>query len=169
MELINEIISEIEKSIASENIERSRLGAAPIVKSIINVLGQISLFMDEDARVRLPLAHTADIDALIQGENITREFLIKALKQKGLELDSLSSEIWIPPGAIFKPYYESDTLTISYLDPIATLTSKAVKAKEKNQILIHEALAVYGESLALQISKHGGELEFFRTKQKLKL
>lgn len=85
-----------------------------------------------------------------------------------MELDDLSTEIWIPPDATFNNYYQSAVLIVSYLDSVSALTSKAVKAKEKNLILIREALDAYGEKLSSNISKYGGDIEFFRSTTKLK-
>lgn len=53
-------------------------------------------------------------------------------------------------------------LTVLKLDPESALVSKAVKAPEKNKVLIREALAS-GEfaGLADRILKAGGKLEKF--------
>lgn len=169
MMVIDDVIKEVEARVDEESKELERLGAAPLRSAEISVMGQMALLMDEEASRHLFLARTADVDALIKGDTLVKALFVSALKSRGLVLDHLSSEIWVPPGATFKPYYASERLTVSYLDPISTLTSKAVMAKEKNKLLIAEALTLYGESLARSIQNNGGDIEFFKNKQKLKL
>lgn len=48
------------------------------------------------------------------------------------------------------------------IDPLFALCSKAIKAREKNRILIAQALKVYGKSLVRLIEKYGGDLEYFK-------
>jgi len=74
--------------------------------------------------------------------------------------DELSAEVWIPDEAEFITYYDSDDLSVCYLDPLSALTSKAVKAKEKNRPLIVKALKYYGKRLADKIREYG-DLDFF--------
>lgn len=58
---------------------------------------------------------------------------------------------------------DTPELTIEILSPIAALTSKAIKAPEKNRILLTEALAAYGDELANKILRHGDDLTKFIT------
>jgi hypothetical protein len=93
---------------------------------------------------------------------VAADKLRSILKSKGLVYDELSKEIWLPDNAIFIPYYSSENLTVSYLDPISALTSKAIKAREKNRFLIRRALEVFGKALTQEITRYGGDLNYFR-------
>ena len=81
----------------------------------------------------------------------------------------MSSEVWIPPGAKYLEIFSGNALDCEILDPISALVSKAIKAPEKNRILVREALNVYGETLEAKIKEHGGNIEDFKRKQKLTL
>lgn len=50
------------------------------------------------------------------------------------------------------------------LDPVSALTSKAIKAPNKNHLLNGEALKVDGEELAEKIRLHGGDPARFKLK-----
>lgn len=169
MKIFDEIISELETILEKENLERNELGSPPVQKSVITVLGQMSLMLDKTAAISLALIATADIDAIIQGDSVLRNYFLKIIKQKGLKLDDLSSEIWIPEEATLLKYYQSPLLTIQYLDPVSALTSKAIKAKEKNRYLIKQALEHYGEELKSKILLYGGDIDYFLNDEKLKL
>lgn len=169
MKLFDEIIEEVEILLEKENLERNEMGAPPVKKTIINILGQMSLLLNETTSTSLPLMATADIDAIIKGDTIVRQYLLNIIKPKGLRLDDLSSEIWIPEDATFHEYYESNLLKVNYIDPISALTSKAIKAKEKNRFLIKHALKYYGNSLSNKILFYGGDIKYFNDDEKLKL
>ena len=123
----------------------------------------------EEVSSKLMLPRTNDLDALLTSkwgeENLFRDIL----KTKGLVFDELSNEIWLPQDATFIEYYESPFVKVSYLDPISALTSKAIKAKEKNKTLITNALKIYGDKLASNIKLYGGDLAFFSEDTQLKL
>jgi predicted nucleic acid-binding protein len=169
MKIIDQIIEELESLLDSANKQRENMGTPPFKKAEITILGQFSLLMDKSASTLLPLAATADLDALVTGDSIARTLLQSIIKTKALVLDDLSGEIWIPKEAKFIEYYESPLLKVKYLDPISALVSKAIKAKEKNRILVAEALKHYGDSLKDKIIANGGNIEYFTSNQKLKL
>lgn len=169
MKIIDNIVQELELRLKAINQEREAMGAHPCKKSEITVLGQMSLLMDKSASRALPLAATMDIDALIKGDEAARQALLAIIKTKGLVLDDLSGEIWIPNDATFIEYHDSHLLRVTYLDPISTLTSKAVKAREKNRVLIKAALAHYGAALQNKIESNGGDVAYFTQKQDVKL
>ena len=52
-------------------------------------------------------------------------------------------------------------MIIKIADPISVLVSKAIKAKEKNRILIGYALRTFGGDLAKAIERYGGDLGYF--------
>jgi len=65
-------------------------------------------------------------------------------------------------GATYEPLFSLMNLTVLALDPESALVSKAVKAPEKNKVLIREALASGKFSgLVERVLKAGGKLEKF--------
>ena len=134
MDLIQNVMALLDAELADINRERG-LEDLPSLKTVeIKILGQMSLLMDPSAKDINPTA-TRDLDALIVGDFVAADKLRSILKSKGLVYDELSKEIWLPDNAIFIPYYSSENLAVSYLDPISALTSKAIKAREKNRFL----------------------------------
>src|SRR5262245_16535369 len=129
--LLNEIISELEESFTVLNREREEDGLVPLKKAVITLLGQFGLIVHPVAGQRLKLAATNDVDALIEADWSIRAVFVAALKRQQLIYDELSSEAWIPPGSAFEVLYDSPVLTMRCLAPLAILTSKAVKAKER--------------------------------------
>ena len=107
-----------------------------------------------------PIA-TRDFDAILRGDWFAIAALRSILSANGLVYDELSEEIWLPTFSTFIPYYRSSHLEVSYLDPLPTLTSKSIKAKEKNRFLIRDALTVLGETLEQAIIHCGGDISFF--------
>lgn len=155
-------MEQLDAELTRINSERG-LEDLPSLKTVeIKILGQMSLLMDPSAKNINPTA-TRDLDALIIGDFVAANALRSILKSKGLVYDELSKEIWLPDNAQFIPYYNSDNLIVSYLDPISALTSKAIKAKEKNRFLIRRALGIFGEALALEICKYGGDINYFQS------
>ena len=161
MKLLDEILAELEQAIERLNEERERDGMLRLSKAQIKVLGQFSLLADEQFSASISLAATIDLDAIIEGEWIIEEELRKILKNKGLVFDELSREIWIPEGSKFLPYYESNRIKCMYLDPFAVIVSKAVKAREKNRLLVRDAIDFYGERLSREIRKYNVDTEYF--------
>lgn len=138
-------------------------------KMEIQIIGQMSLLMNEEVASRIHLVRTNDVDALLKGKWGETKVFRDVLKSKGLEFDELSREVWFPEDAQFIEYYDSPYVKVSYLDPISALTSKAIKAKEKNKGLITDALKIYGDRLAARITSYGGDISFFSVTRKLEL
>ena len=168
MKLIDKVIKDLEAALM---LRREDLGpdAMPGEKIEINILGQMSLLMNKDVSSKIHLAYTKDVDALLKGKWGEAKVFRDILKTNGLEFDELSAEVWIPKDAEFIEYYDSTWIRVSYLDPISALTSKAIKAKEKNRNLIHDALHVYGDRLATRLSSYGGDVTYFTILKPLKL
>ncbi|RIL08836.1 MAG: hypothetical protein DCC75_07930 [Proteobacteria bacterium] len=154
----------MEEHLKVVNHERERDGLPHLKHAVVSLLGQFGLLAHPEASKRLLLAATHDVDALIEADWLVRSIFIEALKEYGLVYDELSCEAWIPPGSDFETIYSSPALEIRCLTPLAILTSKAVKAKERNAPLIRYALGQYGEPLARLIAEHGGDLDYFRVK-----
>ncbi len=162
MDLMDRIIALLDLELLRITDERRSQDLPGLHTLEIKVLGQLSLFMDPTAKTLDPMA-TRDLDALIVGDSIALTALRSILKLNNMIYDQFSKEIWLPENSKFIPYYHTENLLVSYLDPISTLTSKAIKAKEKNRFLIRKALSVFGTRLAQEIVRYGGDLDYLKT------
>ena len=105
-------------------------------------MGQMSLLTNRTISAQIKLIGTVDVDASIDGGPyswVGKKFA-QILAAKGLELDKYADEIWLPKNATFQKVFSGKILTCLRLDPLDALVSKAVKAPEKNRILIRQAL-----------------------------
>ncbi|MBS1962192.1 MAG: hypothetical protein JST04_08250 [Bdellovibrionales bacterium] len=122
----------------------------------------MSLLSNEAVSAVLSLAETGDLDALVDAEYAVLRELKTLLRDVGLIYDELSPEIWIPPGASFETLFEFSNIVVKRIDPESALVSKAVKAREKNRLLVQEAVASEKfPNLLARIEKHGGDLAYF--------
>jgi hypothetical protein len=121
----------------------------------------MSLLMNVRLCERLDVASTVDVDALLAGPWSMIKLFREIVRENGLQYDDLSSEIWIPEKASYVEYYSSPLLEVRYLDAVSALTSKAIKAKEKNKILVRNALLIFGDELSDRIGENGGNVSFF--------
>ncbi len=64
-ELIKELFKELNQRIEEITRERQDDGLLPILKCKVQLLGQISLLVNEKVAVELSLAQTGDLDALL--------------------------------------------------------------------------------------------------------
>lgn len=158
---IAELVNSLRQSIASINAERQQDNAPPLDRIEIRILGQMSLLLDEAAVAALSPVATFDFDVVIKGGWIARRILKEILSEHRLELDDLSSEIWMPPETKYISVHHSDSLLVERSEPLYTLVSKAIMAPAKNRFLIKRALAVYGEPLRRLIIQHGGSIKLF--------
>jgi hypothetical protein len=160
--LLEKISKILEDEISLANLERAK-NSEPRIKPIkITILGQFALIINQGISEKIPLAATMDVDALFEGDWSFRKIFERTLKDSGLILDELSSEIWIPPQSQYVCYYKSAQITIQGLTPIYCLLSKAIKAPDKNKVLIINALEIYGTELSDLIKKFNGDLNFFK-------
>lgn len=156
------IFAELDRRIAILAKERAETGGPKIAKAEVKILGQMSLLANEDVSARIALADTADLDALLSTEYVVERELRRILKEHDLVYDETSNEIWIPPGAHFEEFFDFEHVRVTRIDAESALVSKAVKAKEKNKILVRRALSTGGfPTLAERIEKHGGDLAYF--------
>jgi hypothetical protein len=168
MKLINKVIEDLEEAL---RLRREDLGDSVMSdnKIEINVLGQMSLLMNEEVSSKIRLAYTKDVDALLKGKWGETQVFRDVLKSNGLAFDELSTEIWIPKDSNFIQYYDSTWVKVSHLDPISAITSKAIKAKEKNKHLVSDALKLFGDVLASKIISNGGDITYFTITKTIKL
>lgn len=162
--LLLTIFKELDEWIESYNADIDSEEGGKLRPIEVQILGQFTLLANDMVARILTLQRTNDLDAVIKENNWNvRKILDKEILRKhGLELDPQSDDIWIPPGAKFELLKDFKNVRVKLLDPESALVSKAVKAKEKNKVLIIDAIAC-GEfpNLAERIEKNGGDLEYF--------
>jgi hypothetical protein len=160
MDIIRAIVTQVDEELSRISDER-RSEDLPGLKPLeIKVLGQMSLLMDPVGQSLNPAA-TRDIDALLMGDLLAINIFRAVIQSHNLVYDELSKDIWLPEAAAFIPYHSSAHLIVSYVDSISALTSKAVKAKEKNRYLIRRGLEVFGKPLEESIVRYGGDINYF--------
>lgn len=163
LSLLKSILEELDVVIEAENRRRQDEGGLVIGRTQIQVLGQLGLMTHPDfPNHRITLLGTADMDAKVRAEWFARQQLEILLKKHDLELDALANEIWVPDESTFTEVYNSNRIQCEILDPIYVLTSKAIKAKAKNRLLIRDALEEFGKPLEDLIKKYGGTLAYFK-------
>lgn len=161
---LERLLTRLRQRIHALNRDRLQDGLPPLARLTVKLLGQFALRVHPVASKQLHLTQTMDVDALVESDASGLSVLKEELYELGLQYDELSSEIWIPPGSAFEILVDEPEIEIAVLEPIAVLTSKALKAPEKNRALIIEGLAVFGHRLAEAIIRHGGNpRSFFRS------
>ena len=149
------IFQQLDDRLVEISEESYREGSLTLEKSCIKILGQVSLLVQPDVADKLIPFATNDFDALIESKNsICRTQLIEVLGERGLAYDDLSRDIWLPRSTTYTNIFDGQKLSVDVLDPISALVSKAVKAPDKNRLLIGRGIEVFGEPLIK-------ELEFF--------
>ncbi len=166
MRTIKEQLSQlfVELNIRIGEISRSRREGQllSVSKAKVQLLGQISLLSHDKVAATLSLAQTGDVDAFLTMDHVVKEELKKALRAQGLVYDEDSYLIWVPPGSRFEEFLNLENLFVESIDPESALVSKAVKAPEKNKILIRQAIASDAfPKLVDRILENGGRLEDF--------
>jgi len=164
-EKLIEIFKHLDAWMEEENLRRRAEDDFVLSKILIRVLGQCSLILHP--AVNLNLFATFDLDAVIKslasgGFDETKKKLTQLLYDENLELESDAHLIWLPNEATFTEIMDTARIKCEVVDPIYALCSKAIKAKEKNRILVRDALIEYGDELKGLIVKYGGDLEYFK-------
>ena len=156
------LFASLDGRIRALNIERGNSGALKISRTEIRLLGQMSLLANDKVAATLPLAQTADVDAILLMDDVVKREFRELLAREGFVYDDDSHLVWIPPGGKFEPLFRFPLLEVTTLDPESALVSKAVKAPEKNPLLVRQAIAKdLFSGLVERIEKSGGNLEFF--------
>jgi hypothetical protein len=161
MELIDRVIRNLEETIEGYNKKRIKEDGFRLAKAKIILLGQFCLLANPKGSSLLEIPATIDVDAKIEADYTIKRAFKLILKHEGLDYDEDSHLIWIPPESTFDKLHDSPLLEVSALSPIYAILSKAIKAKEKNRILVGEAMGVFGKKLIDLIKKYGGNPEYF--------
>lgn len=159
---LDPLFRELSLIIQEENRLRLLKGEIQLDTSEIILLGQMSLLAHQDISSILTLTQTLDLDAKLQMDHFIKQEFKKLLSKAGLIYDEDSHLVWIPPGAEFDELFSYPKLVVKAIDPESALLSKAIKAREKNKILIREAIASGRfPELSERIVECGGDLEYF--------
>ena len=161
--ILEVIFRNLDQWIESENSQRRQDGGFALPKCEVKLLGQMSLLANTKVVATLSLVGTVDMDAKLEKmDHAIKRKMIELLKANNLVYDEDSEKIWLPTGSRFETLFKLKTLKVSIVDPESALVSKAVKAKEKNKLLIQEAIASDSfPNLVDRIQANGGDLNFF--------
>ncbi|MFH1263303.1 MAG: hypothetical protein V1495_07685 [Pseudomonadota bacterium] len=160
---LTKALRQLDRVIEQENDRRSQEATFVLPKGGLRILGQCSLLLHPDKLLaQLSLFATADVDALVDAHHFVKQAFQQILEEHGLQYDEDSEKVWLPPGSTFTTILSTPRLECQVLDPLYSLTSKAIKAKEKNRLLIRDALQIFGEPLRKLVEKFGGDCGYFQ-------
>jgi len=128
----------LDEWIEQENKTSFEEGSPLLKKCEFKILGQTALI---EAKLNLSLTATVDVDAYTNAQNIVKAKLAEFLREDNLELDALSDEIWMPTETKYSEFYKGSFVNVFLADPVYILVSKALKAMQKNKLLILEYIA----------------------------
>lgn len=163
--LLDQLVARLETKILGENRERAVENLPPLPRLEMVLLGQFSLLIRDQIAERIPLLATADLDAWINPEWVTKRILSETLNELGLRYDELSKEIWMPKDAKREVLYESQLVKIEAFSVLDVLVSKAVKAAKKNRYLLQHALVLFGAELEQRLRQYNVNPEDFLDEQ----
>ena len=157
-----ELFTELNIWIEEISQQRRSQGLFGVSMAKVQLLGQISLLVQDRVSMILSLAQTGDLDDFLTMDEPIKAKLKIILGERGLIYDEDSYLIWIPPNSKFKNLFQFENLIVEAIDPESALVSKAIKAPEKNKQLIREAIASHEFPMLInRILENGGKLENF--------
>jgi len=133
-----ELMKRLDRWVEAANEAASAEGMLTIRPCTIRLLGQTALI---EAGVELTLIATKDVDVYADFDWGVRKELERLLASRGLVLDPLGEEVWMPRETEYVLAHEGRWITGHIAEPDFVLISKALKASEKNRPLIIELLA----------------------------
>ncbi len=136
--MLREVAQQLDDWILQRNFEFREEGLPQLRKCTIKVLGQTALL---ELGVPLALAATRDVDVVANYEHSVELEFRRLLAARGKDLDALAHEAWMPRETKYCPIFEGEFVTLLCADAEAVLVSKALKAPEKNRVLLLEYLA----------------------------
>jgi hypothetical protein len=115
-----------------------------------------------EAGSSLTLANTKDVDVRANYEYSAQREFERILEKKGLILDHVGHEAWMPRETRYISLFEGRYVTLLAADQDAVLISKAKKAPGKNAALIREYLSQGASDRFFELAeKYEVELEQF--------
>ena len=157
--MFTEAVKELDSWVIRQNEESRTEGMALLPPCEIRLLGQSALF---EAAVDLPLVGTVDVDVFANYQHSVQTQFAKLLKKRGLLLDPVGHVAWMPQETQYENVYDGLLVKGFIAEPDFVLLSKALKAPNKNRILLVEYLACGASPLFLKLAnKYGVDLEQF--------
>ena len=156
------MVSATVAALTQERERRFKDGGPAMAATTIRLVGQLSLFADEEFATHVPLFATQDCDAVIEGDWSVKSIFREVLEGLGLVYDDLSPEIWIPKETEWREIHRDPWLVVTSSRARFTILSKAVKAPAKNGALIRVAAGFYGPALTDLFDKYGVEKTLWR-------
>lgn len=161
-DIIQVLLRDLDEALAAKNEERRKDEGFGFKKAKIQILGQMSLFAHPNKiAAKVHLVQTVDLDAKVTAEYLVFQLFKQLIQKHGLSYDEDSEKVWLPAESTYTEIFNSPRVQCEVLDPIFALTSKAIKAPEKNKVLIHQALKIFGSELQVLIRKYGGDSSYF--------
>ncbi len=136
--MLKELAAELDDWFVDEAREAVREGMASPRACTIRVHGQMALVERE---VKLNLVATQDVDVSGKLSGVARKEFEKLLAKRGLVLDPVGHEAWMPEETQYETFFSGRFVTLKVADEECVLLSKAAKAPKKNGALLTEYLA----------------------------
>jgi hypothetical protein len=136
--MIADLARRLDAWIDERNREAAAEGAPLLRPCRIRLVGQMALL---ELSPPLKLRATDDVDAVVEAEFAVRKQLEALLEGKGMALDRLAHEAWMPSETTYVTVYEGPNVLLEVADVESVLVSKALKAPRKNDRLLAEYIA----------------------------
>jgi hypothetical protein len=157
--MLLDVVTELDDWVVAQNAEARAEGLRLLSPCTIKLLGQAALI---ESGCKLPLAATRDVDVLADYEWSVQQQFERLLQARGLELDPLGREVWMPRETRYDPLFSGQFVTLLVADSEAVLVSKALKAPAKNGVLITDYLSQGATPRFLQLAhKYAVDLDQF--------
>ena len=148
--MLLEVVTELDDWMIAQNAEAQADGMRLLRPCTIKLLGQSALL---ESGSTLTLAATRDVDVVADYEWSVQCEFERLLRARGLDLDPLGHEVWMPRETRYGSLFSGRFVTLLVADSEAVLISKALKAPAKNRVLITEYLSRGASSRFLQLAR----------------
>src|SRR3990167_219069 len=149
--MLVEVCEKLEAWLTEQATERDADGILPLGGAEIFVYGQTALI---EAKLKLHLAQTMDVDAKVKANALVKEAFGKILKEYGRELDPDSHLVSMPQETQYDPFFRGRHLRVFLAKPEYVILSKAKFAPEKNRALVQEFLEKQATEEFLELAKN---------------
>jgi hypothetical protein len=157
--MLSDIAQRLDDWIVARNVDSLAEGLPAVGRCEIKVLGQMALL---EGGADLPLVATHDVDVVADYPHSVEQEFRRLLAARGLELDPVGREVWMPHDTNYAPIFIGRFVTLSVAEVEAVLVSKALKAPLRNRQLIVAYLAKGASVRFFALAEiHGLDLESF--------
>lgn len=136
--MIVEIAGRLDRWVKARAKEAQEEGLPSPKPCKIRLVGQMALV---ESAPGLELTNTKDVDVKANYSHDTQKEFERLLAKRGLTLDPVGHEVWMPRETRYSPLFEGRFVTLLVADVDAVLVSKALKAPVKNGPLIRQYIA----------------------------